>query len=303
MREAYNGKTALKNNLLHITLSFQGDAVFPGDYVKYSRLLSTKFPVQIIGYKFNDFCCTAAVELPKELDGVQLPHITLALAPAIRPSYSKKLLLNADVPFIRFQQPLIVETVLSCHRNSVKKDQQKVAGKYENDVKSIEMDWVWPKPGSSRASKIKIASDIGGVIYRTTTAKSTNEHEMKVGTELVRDSFEGIKRLTERGYEVYLLSYCGEKTENETRERLVKDRFDTIVPIDRWLFCRERLLKPTIMRQYGIQLLIDDSDKIINACRQQNLLAIHFGQDANCWAVVLRTIQSNYLTKFMQKLN
>ena len=100
------------------------------------------------------------------------------------------------------------------------------------------------------------ASDIGGVILT----------DMMIEP----DALDGLRALASAGT-LYLLSFCGKATENTTREILIEMGVDEIVPVERWIFVRNRKHKAREMRRLGISVLIDDRDDTIDHVRSQGL--------------------------------
>ena len=129
----------------------------------------------------------------------------------------------------------------------------------------------------------KIASDIGGVLLegRHAADGGTADHEAEAAW--LPDALTSLRSLTET-HEVYLLSFCGKKTEDLTRERLRAAGVQAWLPEERWLFCRDRKHKPRLMKENGIELLIDDRGDIVRNVREQGLVAIHFKDCASALA-------------------
>lgn len=121
----------------------------------------------------------------------------------------------------------------------------------------------------------KIASDIGGVLLTSRFNADGNTADHEASASWLEGALEGLQSLTTT-HEVYLLSFCGKKTEDATRARLKEAGVDTWLPEERWLFCRDRKHKPRLMKAHGIELLIDDRADIVQNVRAQGLVAIHF---------------------------
>jgi hypothetical protein len=121
----------------------------------------------------------------------------------------------------------------------------------------------------------KIASDIGGVLLQSKFDADGETADHSGDAAWLDGALEGLRSLTET-HIVYLLSFCGLKTELLTRERLKAAGVHTWLPEERWLFCRNRKHKPRLMKENGIELLIDDRGDIVRNVREQGLVAIHF---------------------------
>jgi hypothetical protein len=129
----------------------------------------------------------------------------------------------------------------------------------------------------------KIASDIGGVLLagRHAAEGDTADHEAEASW--LDGALEGLRGLTAT-HTVYLLSFCGKKTEDATRARLKAADVHTWLPEERWLFCRDRKHKPRLMKEHNIELLIDDRGDIIRNVREKGLVGIHFKDWASALA-------------------
>ncbi len=121
----------------------------------------------------------------------------------------------------------------------------------------------------------KIASDIGGVLLQSKFDADGETADHSGDAAWLPGALEGLRSLTEK-HTVYLLSFCGLKTELLTRERLKAADVHTWLPEERWLFCRNRKHKPRLMKENGIELLIDDRGDIVRNVREQGLVAIQF---------------------------
>ena len=128
----------------------------------------------------------------------------------------------------------------------------------------------------------KIASDIGGVLLQSKFDADGETADHSGDAMWLDGALDGLRSLTE-SHTVYLLSFCGLKTELKTRERLKEAGVHTWLPEERWLFCRNRKHKPRLMKENDIELLIDDRGDIIRNVQEQGLKAIHF----TSWAAAL----------------
>lgn len=128
-----------------------------------------------------------------------------------------------------------------------------------------------------------IASDIGGVLLQSRFAADGDTADHSAEATWLDGALESLRGLTE-AHTVYLLSFCGKKTEDATRERLRAAGVHTFLPEERWLFCRDRKHKPRLMKEHGIQLLFDDRGDIIANVRAQGLMGVHFKDWASALA-------------------
>jgi hypothetical protein len=96
------------------------------------------------------------------------------------------------------------------------------------------------------AGGIKIAVDIGGPTINLKDNKS-----------IMKGAKESLQILS-RSYDVYFLSYCGERMEAETRKKLIENEIQLIIPEEKWIFVRTRPAKAEAMVENKIRLLIDD---------------------------------------------
>jgi hypothetical protein len=130
-----------------------------------------------------------------------------------------------------------------------------------------------------------LASDIGGVLLRSQYAADGGTADHSADAEWLPDALISLQALSSK-YTVYLLSFCGKRTEDLTRERLRLANVHSWLPEERWLFCRNRNHKPLLMKAHGIEVLIDDLDTIIENVRAHGLIGIYFTD----WEQALRDL-------------
>ena len=295
--EAYEGKTPVKQ--LHVTISYHSDFISPVEYMYYSGLLKsdpTLFDFEVTGCKWNDRATTVIVELPERLrmhHSKKIHHVTVALAPNTAPFYSNELLGLPDSAVKSFTfEPILLSAEFKGVHSYELQPKSKTVHKNKKGQKSIEelVESVRLQPA---AGLTKIASDIGGVIYET-EVNSIEGHIISKTTKTIPGSLQALKKLVVAGYDVHLLSFCGPETEAKTRAKLHEDNVTSFIPESKWLFCRERLEKPSIMTENDIKLLIDDTAYIIEAVRNKGLEGIVFGAEAKSWEIVLKRIDGQY---------
>lgn len=137
----------------------------------------------------------------------------------------------------------------------------------------------------SEKAKEKIAIDVGGVIIEKKFRNGADTNFDINNIEWIPGALSAIERLSQR-YDVYILSFCGRKTEAETRLALRKE-VAKYIPEEKWIFTREREYKIDRMKTHGISLLVDDTLQIIDWVRKAGMKGIHFRSPA-CpdWASV-----------------
>ena len=135
--------------------------------------------------------------------------------------------------------------------------------------------------GASSATRLRIASDIGGVLLEgVKDASTTDGEDYGSHSSLLPGALDGLRGLT-IDYDVWLLSYCGESMEAKTRAALRAFGIADIVPEERWRFTRTRPDKVVVMKAEGISLLIDDRGDIVGHCHANYLRAVLFRQEKN----------------------
>ena len=102
----------------------------------------------------------------------------------------------------------------------------------------------------------KIGIDVGGVILEYDLNFSKDE---KNEGKFVMDSIKIIELLSKK-YELFIVSFCNEKTENKVKNILEQSSIK--IPKDKWIFTRTRAEKADICIKYGLDRLIDDTYQI-----------------------------------------
>src|SRR6478609_5521450 len=135
----------------------------------------------------------------------------------------------------------------------------------------------------------KIAIDVGGVLIRKKELDGPDTNFDIDNIKWMPGALDAIKTLHEK-YDLYILSFCGKKTERETRVALKKEVFQYI-PEWKWIFTREREHKIDRMKQHGITTLVDDTEKIIQWVHDAGLKGILYGgKDTPDWESVVKTL-------------
>ena len=110
---------------------------------------------------------------------------------------------------------------------------------------------------------MKIGIDVGGVLIRH-DGKDQKEDTV-FNTEDVRffvDCKEVLEELKSKGHELYIISYCGPKREEETIKALKEYGIHRIIPEKNWSFVRSRGKKVDSCLQWNIDIMIDDRQDV-----------------------------------------
>ena len=129
----------------------------------------------------------------------------------------------------------------------------------------------------------KIAIDVGGVLIvkKDKTGADTNFDVEDV--KWMPGSLQAVEELSKK-YDLYILSFCGKKTENETRIAL-RNKVEIFIPEEKWIFTRKREDKTKRMIEHEITTLIDDTPQIIGWVQDAGLKGILFDEKNNWDAI------------------
>lgn len=141
--------------------------------------------------------------------------------------------------------------------------------------------------------KQKLAIDVGGVLI---AKKDRNGPDTNFALGLdhvpwIEGALDAVDILSSQ-YDLYILSFCGKKTEEETRLAL-RDRVQYYIPEDKWIFTRKREAKVDEMKRHNITTLIDDTEMIIDLVNQNGMQGILFKD----WSTVITTIYESFMQK------
>src|SRR5690242_18548098 len=100
-----------------------------------------------------------------------------------------------------------------------------------------------------------IAIDVGGVLIEKKEKSGADTNFDIENVRWMPGALDAVKILSEH-FDVYILSFCGKRTERETRDALRKE-VAKYVPEHKWIFTREREHKVLRMQELGIDTLID----------------------------------------------
>lgn len=106
----------------------------------------------------------------------------------------------------------------------------------------------------------RLAIDVGGVLIEKKELNGADTNFDVNNVAWVLGAIEAVEILSQK-YDLYILSFCGKKTEMETRDAL--KRIAKYIPEHKWIFTREREHKVAQMHKYGINGLVDDTPVII----------------------------------------
>ena len=124
-------------------------------------------------------------------------------------------------------------------------------------------------------SKEKIAIDVGGVLIEKKNRYGADTNFDLDNVKWLPGALDAVRTLSE-SYDVYILSFCGKKTEWETRQALKKEVLE-FIPENKWIFTREREHKVDRMKEHGITTLVDDTLNIVKWVQDAGMKGIHFG--------------------------
>jgi hypothetical protein len=145
----------------------------------------------------------------------------------------------------------------------------------------------------------RLAIDVGGVLIAKKYEDGADSNFDSNNVKWLDGALAALETLSsDYDYELYVLSFCGKKTEMETRQALQQVRH--LIPEERWIFTRKREHKAREMKGRGIPVLIDDREDIIRNVEEQGLQGIHFGSERTPdWKAVVLTLslQSHQITE------
>jgi len=111
-------------------------------------------------------------------------------------------------------------------------------------------------------NKSRFGVDIGGVLIgrhndRTDTSFFGPNY---LQSEAVAEALQSLRQLSQAGWEVHLVSKCGDNVERKTREWLRHHDFYQLTGVvpEHVHFCRTRPEKEPICRRLGVEYFVDD---------------------------------------------
>lgn len=117
--------------------------------------------------------------------------------------------------------------------------------------------------------QVRVGIDIGNVIIGGDGVEDTSFFTQDfLKTPMVPDAFASIAEISE-SFDVWLLSKCGNKTQEKTLLWLHDKNFfaQTGVAPQQVLFCQQRPQKALIAQELGFKVFIDDREDIIDSMR------------------------------------
>jgi len=131
----------------------------------------------------------------------------------------------------------------------------------------------------------KLAIDVGGVLIEKKDRSGPDTNFDLDNVKWIDGALDAV-RILSQNYDLYILSFCGKRTEMETREAL-RSKIAKWIPEEKWIFTRKREHKVDQMQKHGITWLIDDTASIIKWVDDAGLIGLHFGsQRFPDWAAV-----------------
>jgi hypothetical protein len=132
----------------------------------------------------------------------------------------------------------------------------------------------------------KLAIDVGGVLIEKRDLSGADTNFDVNDVKWIPGALEAVSTL-KKSYDLYILSFCGRKTEMETRKAL-HDKIVEHIPEEKWIFTRQREHKVWEMQKHGIKTLVDDTFAIIKWVEEAGLQGIHFrGSKYSDWNKVV----------------
>jgi hypothetical protein len=141
--------------------------------------------------------------------------------------------------------------------------------------------------------KERIAIDVGGVLIEKKDKSGPDTNFDVDNIRWMQGALDAVKSLSQH-FDLYILSFCGKKTELETREAL-RTCVIEYIPESKWIFTRDRTHKVPRMQELDITTLVDDTWQIISSVENAGLRGIHYGS----WRFSDWTAIVNHLTKDM----
>lgn len=121
---------------------------------------------------------------------------------------------------------------------------------------------------------MRIAIDIGGVLCP------------KDIDGFMPGAIEAIIELAKK-HELWILSFCGKTRELESRTFLLANNVNIIIPENNWIFVKKPTLKANKMKELNLDILIDDTQCVIDSCTLKGVKTIKF---IDSWKDVLLII-------------
>lgn len=120
----------------------------------------------------------------------------------------------------------------------------------------------------------RVGIDVGGVIIRKDYSSVEEDSSFDPEkTRFVEKSLETIAKLSQK-YDLYIVSYCGKKREEQTRNAL--RAVNISIPEEKWYFTRSRQEKGPVCSKLELDYFIDDTEQVVRivskACPQCKIL-------------------------------
>jgi hypothetical protein len=135
----------------------------------------------------------------------------------------------------------------------------------------------------------KLAIDVGGVLIEKKSEAGADTNFDKDDVKWVPGALEAVDKLSTQ-FDLYVLSFCGKKTETETRQAL-SEKIIQYIPAEKWIFTRKREKKVDEMKKHGISGLVDDSSDIISLVTNAGLNGYLFrGEKYKTWETLVEDL-------------
>lgn len=121
---------------------------------------------------------------------------------------------------------------------------------------------------------IKLAIDVGGVLIEKRDLSGADTNFDLSYVKWVPGAIEAVEKLSTH-FDLYILSFCGKRTEMETRIAL-RDKISHFIHENKWIFTRKREHKVKEMVKHEIWGLVDDTPMIIDLVKENGRVGILF---------------------------
>lgn len=114
---------------------------------------------------------------------------------------------------------------------------------------------------------MKLGLDIGGVLIRAGT-QSLGQDTFLFSSDYVNapavDGVLDAVKLLSQSFELFIISKCGRKIEQRSREWLHANNIDKYIPEIKWNFCKRRHEKAPIATTIGLSAFVDDKLEVLS---------------------------------------
>lgn len=119
---------------------------------------------------------------------------------------------------------------------------------------------------------MRIGVDVGGVLIEkdgrlVLTKEDTTFNPDSI--EWVDGALDALTHLKGRGHQLFIVSYCGQRRETETRAALKSMGVPALIPEEDWHFTRSRQGKAPVVDGLDLDVFIDDTDQVCKIVANQ----------------------------------